>query len=297
VIPAGTSMSVPADSSPSPESPRELTDGPDRTESPDSASERSGDPATERSSDAATATEGLPGDDPRLNPEYVRTLARPERGDLTLVGVVHDHPASVFRAVEVVRERAPDTVALELPPLAVPLYREYARSDRPAPSFGGEMSAAARAARETGADVVGVDAPTRDFLARLARNCRREAASLGTLRRVAAGVASVTRHAAVCRAAAVLADRTGLRVEVDDPVAHDCSRSDPPSEQARDERRQAERSRSLLRAFDPPEPVALRDETREESMADRLDSLRDRGDAVAIVGIDHLDGITALLKE
>ncbi|WP_209019535.1 hypothetical protein [Halorussus marinus] len=283
-------MSAPADSSPSPdssESPAEPTERAEPTASADRAPERSADDATDES----------PGDDPRLDPEYVRTLASPDRGDLTLVGVVHDHPASVFRAGAVVRERAPETVALELPPLAVPLYREYARSDRPTPSFGGEMSAAARAARESGADVVGVDAPTRDFLARLARNCWREGASLDTLRRVAGGVASVSRHAAVCRVAAAVADRTGLRVEVDDPVAHDCSRADPPREQARDERRQAERSRSLLRTFDQPEPVALRDETREESMAARLDSLRERGDAVAIVGLDHLDGLATLSKK
>jgi len=287
VIPAGTSMSAPADSSTSPDSPVEQPERAPVSDAPDRAGGESSDPASERQL----------GDDPRLNPEYVRTLTDPERGDLTLVGVVHDHPASVFRAGEVVRERAPETVALELPPPAVPLYREYAWSDRPAPSFGGEMSAAARSAREVGAEVVGMDAPTRDFLARLARNCRRERASLGTLRRVAAGVASVSRHAVVCRAAAAVADRTGLRVEVDDPVAHDCSRADPPGEQASDERRQAERSRSLLRAFDPPEPVALRDRTREESMAARLDSLGERGDAVAIVGLDHLDGIAALLEK
>ncbi|MFC7081644.1 hypothetical protein [Halorussus caseinilyticus] len=151
------------------------------------------------------------------------------------------------------------------------------------------MSAAAQAADDCDAEVVGIDAPTGDFFARLARNWWRDGASVATLRRVASGVASVTRHALTCRVAAAVADRTSLRVEVDDPVEHDCDRSDPPAVQASDERTQARRSQSLLRAFDPPKPVVLRDETREECMADNLASLD--GETVAIVGLDHLDGI------
>ncbi|WP_137286509.1 hypothetical protein [Halorussus salinisoli] len=234
-----------------------------------------------------------PSDDPRMNGEYVRRL--PD-ADLTLVGVVHDHPASVHRASAVVRERDPEVVALEAPPLATPLYETYARDTRTPPAFGGEMSAAAQAASECDAEVVGIDAPTGDFFARLARNWWSDGASLGTLRRVASGVASVTRHALTCRVAAAVADRTSLRVEVDDPVEHDCDWSDPPAVQADDERAQARRSQSLLRAFDPPKPVALRDETREECMAGNLDSLRSRGETVAIVGLDHLDKIAEQLE-
>jgi hypothetical protein len=114
---------------------------------------------------------------------------------------------------------------------------------------------------------------------------------------VASGVASVTRHALVCRLAAEVAERTSLRVEVDSPVDHDCDRSDPPAVQARDERRQAQRSQSLLRAFDPPRPVRLRDETREECMAANLEELRLRGETVALVGLDHLDSVAAQLTE
>ncbi|USZ74416.1 hypothetical protein NGM07_13285 [Halorussus vallis] len=245
----------------------------------------------ERAADEAAA-------DPRLNAEY--TLTVPGTGDdhdVTLVGAVHDHPASVYRAREVVSDREPAAVALEIPPLALPLYLNYAEDARTPPAFGGEMSAAAQAARECDADVVGVDAPRRGFLARLVRNCRREAVSAGTLRRVLSGTASVTRHALACRAVAVLGDRTGLRVEVDSPVEHDCDRTDPPEVQARDERRQADRSLSLLRAFDPPRPVELRDATREECMADRIRSLRRDGDVVAVVGLDHLDGLSELLEE
>ncbi len=233
-------------------------------------------------------------DDPRMNDEYVRRL--PEE-NLTLVGVVHDHPASVHRARAVVASRGPEVVALEAPPLAVPLYEAYARESRTPPTFGGEMSAAAQAARDEDADVVGIDGPTMAFFARLVRNCRAADASLGTLRRVAAGVTSVTRHALTCRVAAALASRTALRVEVDDPVAHDCDRWDPPAVQASDERAQARRSQSLLRAFDPPRPVRLRDETREECMAENLSSLCERGETVAIVGLDHLDGVAEQVAE
>lgn len=287
--------------------PSDAPNSPDPLESPAESSPEPADSSSElaKSSPESTGSSTGPtdasespessdsGDDPRLHEEFVRTVPAPDRsetGRVTLVGVVHDHPASAYRARTVVSACDPATVALEAPPLAVPLYRTYADSDAP-PSFGGEMSAAAQAARDCGAEVVGVDGPTAAFLARLARNCLRERASLDTLRRVASGVASVSRHAVVCRVAAAVADRTGLRVEVDDPVAHDCERTDPPAEQARDEREQARRSRSLLRAFDPPEPVELRERTREECMADALADLRTRGETVAVVGLDHLDAV------
>ena len=262
--------------------------------SPDGASteETDGDSPEEASSAERDA------DDPRLHEEY--TEIHPRTGDdhrVTLVGVVHDHPASVYRARAIVEAREPAAVGLEVPPVALPLFRTYAEDSRTPPEFGGEMSAAAQAARDADAEVVGIDGPDRGFLARLARNCWRERVSVRTLRRVLSGVSSVTRHALVCRAAAALADRTSLRVEVDSPTDHDCEVTDSPAEQARDERKQADRSLSLLRAFDPPRPVSLRDETREERMADELRSLRADGDVVAIVGLDHLDGIAKLLEK
>ena len=282
-------MSVPADSSQSSE-PLESTSEPSRDCASVDRSTGAANDATGSERDRTASSEG----DPRMNEEFVRRL--PD-ADLTLVGVVHDHPASVHRARAVVRERAPEVVALEAPPLAVPLYEVYARDSRTPPAFGGEMSAAAQAGGERDAEVVGIDAPTPDFFARLAENCWSETASLGTLRRVASGVAAVTRHALTCRLAAGVAERTSLRVEVDDPIDHDCSRADPPAAQARDEREQARRSRSLLRAFDPPRPVKLRDDTREECMAERLESLRSRGETVAIVGLDHLESVAATLRE
>ncbi|WP_210424953.1 hypothetical protein [Halorussus halobius] len=284
--------------------PSDAPDSPDPLESPAESSPELAESSPESAGPptgplAASSESSNSDEDPRLHEAFVRTVPAPDEsrgGRVTLVGVVHDHPASAYRARTVVHQRDPEVVALEVPPVAVPLYRAYADSDSP-PSFGGEMSAAAQAARESDAEVVGVDGPTTAFFARLARTCWDERISPDALRRVLSGVASVTRHAVVCRLAAAVADRTGLRVEVDDPVAHDCERTDPPAEQARDERAQARRSRSLLRAVDPPEPVELREATREACMADALADLRSRGDAVAVVGLDHLDAVADRLVE
>ena len=66
---------------------------------------------------------------------------------LLVVGCVHDHPASVFRARSLVESLAPDVVAVELPGLAVPLFERVGRTADEGPdSVGGEMSAALPAA-------------------------------------------------------------------------------------------------------------------------------------------------------
>ncbi len=105
--------------------------------------------------DAVASSLGDDGD-PRLTPETVRCV--PGRGDrgVVVVGVVHDHPASLFRVAHLVETVEAAVLALELPPLAVPLFRLYARDDRTPPRLGGEMSVAVRAAgspRETGRNV------------------------------------------------------------------------------------------------------------------------------------------------
>ena len=229
-------------------------------------------------------------DDPRLDDDHVRTL---DGGQVTLVGVVHDHPASRYRVHEIVSRRAPDVLALETPPLALPLFRQYAADDREIPAFGGEISAAISAADE--ARVVGIDGIDGRFVRTLAANLRRERASLSTVRSLGSAVTSVLRHATVCRLAATVCDLTGLRLEVDKPVDHDCSLRDAPTVQADDERSHLTQSLTLLRVADPPEPVKLRDETREECMAERLTALREEGDVVAVVVRGHLDPLADLL--
>jgi pheromone shutdown protein TraB len=247
----------------------------------------------------------VPTDDPRIHDEYVEIVSGDDpdtsgsSGDVILVGVVHDHPASVHRVRSLIESRDPATVALELSPLAVPLFEEYADRAEPAdepgetpPEHGGEMSAAIRAAD---CDVVGIDAPSTAFFARLGARFREERPDPRTVYRVLRGVGSVTRHALNCRLGASVARLTGRAIELDRPVDHECTRRDPPAEQASDEKRQASQSLSLLRAFETPEPMDLRDSTREECMAAKLTDLRAAGDVLAVVGIDHLDGVVAEL--
>ena len=230
-----------------------------------------------------------PTDDPRVNDDYVRTLPDGDGGTITLVGVVHDHPASVHRVRSLVETIAPETVALELSPLALPLFEAYADDERTPPAFGGEMSAAIQAAD---CEVVGIDAPNASFLRRLFARIREERPGRDTVVRVLRGVAGVTKHALTCRVGASVARWTGRTLELDRPVDHECTRRDPPTAQADDERKQASQSLSLLRAFETPEPMHLRDATREECMAARLRELSADGNVVAVVGIDHLDGVS-----
>lgn len=241
----------------------------------------------------AGTLEALARTDPRLDLDRVRHVTATDAHETVLVGVVHDHPSSVHRVRRIIESCTPDTVALELPQVSVPLFENYATDERTPPVFGGEMSAAIQAADDT--DVVGIDAPSRSFFGALVAKFARERPGLRTVARVCRGVSAVTTHALKCRLAATVANRTSLRVEVDAPVRHDCDVTDAPHDQAANERRQAETSLSLLRATETPGPVRLRDETREECMAERIDALRVDGSVVAVVGLDHLDAIATRL--
>ncbi|QLG26810.1 hypothetical protein HUG10_04305 [Halorarum halophilum] len=236
-------------------------------------------------------------DDPRFGDSYVRQeLDSPTGGRVTLVGVVHDHPASTYRVRTVVDAVDPDVLALELPPLAVGLFEQYAEGERTPPTFGGEMSAAIQAARTDA--VAGIDGPDRAFYRRLVRTLSRERPSRPEAKRILSGLASASKRAVVCRVAGALAARTGVRLEVDVPVAHDCTWADDPEDQAADERRQIRQSQALTSALGPctaSRATAFRDATREAHMADRLADLRETGSVVAVVGIDHLDPLSELL--
>jgi len=231
--------------------------------------------------------------DPRTDGTHVRRLPGGDGvGDVLLAGVVHDHPASAHRVRSLVETIDPDVLALELPPLAVPLFERYA-GEGSVPASGEEMSVGVRAASTD--DVVGIDGPSLWFLARLARTLLGGDASLSTARTVLSSVLSVSKHAVACRAAALFDAPTAARLAVDEPVEHDVDEHDDPERQAADEQTQVRRARAVLSAFGKAEPVQVRDETREAHMADRLASLRERGDVVAVVGVDHLDGLVAHL--
>ena len=227
--------------------------------------------------------------DPRVTGEYIRQVSD-DHGTVTLVGVVHNHPASTHRVRHVISSVDPEILALELPPISLPLFEQYAAADRTPPVFGGEMSAAIQAADR--AAVEGIDRPTGGFFGRLGRTLLWERPSLETVRNVVSNAAATTKHALLCRAAAAVGARTSIRLEVDSPIPHDIAGTDAPDDQARDEREQINRSRSFMNAFrtaSRSQASRLEDDAREAVMAGRLSELRGDGDVVAVVGIDHLD--------
>lgn len=234
--------------------------------------------------------------DPRLSSEYIRHFEGTVEGDgeVVLVGVVHDHPASQHRVREVVTEVAPDVLALELPPVAVPLFERYAEDSSSPPVFGGEMSAAIQVADES--RIVGIDGPSTAFAGRLARRLVRERAAAGTVRDVAESFTSVSRNAVVCRGAAMLSTLMSRQISVDSSIEHDCEWSDAPDVQAADEKSKIQKSKAVLNAFEGSAATQLQDGVREAHMSAEVSRLRQDGDVVAIVGIGHLDALTERLR-
>ena len=231
-------------------------------------------------------------DDPRISDQFCRRVAS-DGGDVTLLGVVHDHPASIARVELILEEISPDVLALELPPAAVPLYRMYARDRSAVPRFGGEMSAAIRAADD--AELEGIDAPSWSFLRRLLATLLGDRVAPSTARRLLSSLGSATRTAVTCRLAATLTHATSMTVAYDDPIEYDCDHADSPDRQAAHERAHVAGVQALLPGADAS-TVAYRDETRERCMIDRLEAARSDGSVVAVVGVDHLDALETALS-
>ncbi|WP_207591781.1 hypothetical protein [Halomontanus rarus] len=234
-------------------------------------------------------------DDPRITAQFLRQVHTEGAGDVTLVGVVHDHPASVARVRTVLETLEHDRLALELPPAALPLYRCYAREDASPPRFGGEMSAALQT---SDADPVGIDAPNWSFLRRLCTRLVADRASPSIARRVVSSLGGATREALTCRVAATLTNATSMTIAYEDPIEYECGHDDTPERQAKHERGHVAGVQALLGATaGTASALDYRDETREQCMIDRLESCRAEGDVVAVVGVDHLealeDGLTA----
>jgi pheromone shutdown protein TraB len=70
--------------------------------------------------------DSLGANDPRVGSEYVRIVESGRRSPVVLLGVVHDHPASVHRVRTVVESLDPAVLGLELPPLVTPLFEQFA---------------------------------------------------------------------------------------------------------------------------------------------------------------------------
>lgn len=233
-------------------------------------------------------------DDRRPETRYVRSFAGDEGdGMVILVGVVHDHPASVARVQHVVEAATPDVLAVELPPLAVPLYEAHADDGGAPPALGGEISAAVAAAATD--DVVGIDGPSPGFVRTYLRRLARERPSPGVVSRSLRLLLSVTGRAITCWLAAWVTRLTALRVGVGSVTSHGTSWTDPADERAADERSVLRSAVAVDDAFEPPPSSRYCSESRERHMADRLAVARTRGDVVAVVGASHFDPLSAAL--
>lgn len=225
-------------------------------------------------------------DDPRLDADFCRFLPGTDAtADVLLVGVVHDHPASSYRVAALADAFDPDTLALELPPLAVPGFERASVGENRLD--GGEMTAAIAAVSD--ADVVGIDSLGWRFGRRFLANARRTDADIGTIRQALSEVGRIARHALACRLDRASAGDSAA-------VDHDISPREPPAAQAEDERTQVARSRSLLGAIERPRADLLVDATREDTMADGIDSERQRGSVLAVVGMNHLETLAEALE-
>lgn len=230
--------------------------------------------------------------DPRLEEEYVRVIPAAD-GDhpVVVVGVAHDHPSSVYRARTVAAELEPDSLALELPNVLVPLFESYADADG---EEGGEMAAAIEAT--TADEVVGIDVPGRRSVGVLLSELRAADPDLDTAGRAVYGFGRFVAHTALgCLRDAGVPDRW-LGSGFERTRAYDCDPSASPTEQAAHESAHLKRSSTLLRAFDPPEATRILDDTRERFMGSRLAAMRKESSVVAVVGYGHLDGIEAAVR-
>jgi pheromone shutdown protein TraB len=224
-------------------------------------------------------------DDPRVGSDFCRFLPGTETThDVLLVGVVHDHPASVYRAARLAEAFEPDVLGLELPPLAVAAFERAASTAGEVPSD--EMCGAIAAS--PGSSVVGIDSFGPRFCRQFLSIARKRDASLVTIRRALGEAAGILKRAVVSRL-------DTARVGSSSAGDHDISPKASPPDQAEDERSQLARSRSLLGAIERPRADLLVDATREETMAGEIASQRRHGSVLAVVGVSHLDALSESL--
>lgn len=240
--------------------------------------------------------DALDGDDSLPVIEYLRMLPADgcASGAVLLVGVVHDHPASTRRVAKLLEVVNPDVLALELPPLAIPLFELYADDTATPPRLGGEMSAAIQ--MSDAIRVVGIDAPNRQYLRALRRRFSRSGDPISTRLAVLKDLGVTTAHAVACRIGAVVGRATGRRPRLYSPIQHVLPVDANPSEQAEFEARHLTRQRAFIGAIEVPTARQVIDEAREEAMAARLGDLRTTGDVVAVVGMEHLDTLEDRLR-
>lgn len=242
-----------------------------------------------------TAAIESPPVDPRLNEQFLRCIPETdELGTILLIGVVHDHPASVFRVAHLLESFTPDVLALELPPLAMPLFRMYAESRFTPPKLGGEMSMAIQAAGDVRTS--GIDAPNRVQLRLIAEELLTGRVPLNVTRSILKDLTNGFAHALACRLGALIGSITPLRLRIYSHIEYDCSLLDSPAVQAEHESSHVSQRQAFLRAIETPVDIRRIDEIREAGMVTRLQELRAEGGVVAIIGIEHLETLETRLR-
>lgn len=244
--------------------------------------------------DADCAGEGEAAD-PRLDQYTLFHPGEGDRGAVLLIGVAHDHPASVARVARLLDAYAPDVLALELPPLAVPLFRLYADDEYVPPRLGGEMSTAIQAAGDV--QIVGIDGPNTAYLKLLFRRLVTERVPVSDLPDVGRDLLRGAGHALACRLGASVGRLTPLTPKMYTHITYDSTSFDTPFAQAEHERNHVTERQSFLRIVELPRVTTLIDAVREESMALQLKELRSTDDVVAVVGIEHLDELSDRLDD
>lgn len=225
--------------------------------------------------------------DPRIKEEHVRLIDGADP-PVVLVGVVHDHPASIHRVEGV----APGTVGIELPSLLVPVFERHVEQ---AADVGGEMAAAIRAAGST--RVVGIDVPGPGLVQALGAELREGDVGRGAALRTLRETWRLTSNAVLARLAHEGVPRLPTVTDLEFGHEYDLPARASPELQAEHETRHVRRSTTLLRTFEPPAATKLVDRVRERHMARALGELGVDGTLVGVVGHGHLDGIEASLEE
>lgn len=227
--------------------------------------------------------------DPRLADGSVRCFERRDSvGSVLLIGVVHDHPSSEYRVGTLLQRFDPDIVALELPPLAVPLFEQYAADVEVPPQHGGEMSIAIQS---TDARVVGIDAPNGGYLRRLVRQLAFEDRLSPIGRSLLTDLLRMTTQAVATRVGAFVGRIIGRPPVLYSPIRYDTSSFDDPSTQAQHEQGHLARRDSFLRAIEPPPAIERIDGLREQTMVDRITALRGEGDVAVVIGMEHVEAV------
>lgn len=234
-------------------------------------------------------------EDPRVTAESIELVPRFDfLGEVLLVGVVHDHPASMARVGHILTIVTPDVLALELPSLSLPLFREYAGGDVP-PSLGGEMSMALWATGSVRTE--GIDAPSWGYIRHLGQRVLEGDLSGSTLRAVIADLGSASHQALMCGFGGIAGRLTGVVTQPYPSLEYDCSMMDTPEMQADHESSHIETQQAFLNAVEIPRDRVVIDEAREASMAARLHDLREDGTVVAIIGVHHLEQVGSRLEQ